>query len=470
MIKWRQYSYYLVAFSPIIIGIISGNVLYADDLYRIEYGITNWSGDGRLAAEWLFSFLFLFSGAVDLYPAPQIAGYACICLCSYLISEKVFNEHSVKTLIATSFLVVSPLYLQNMLFRFDSLTMSLAVLMSVIPAVTYKKSLAWVASSIAMLSLAMLLYQQASVVFFSVMLIASFLSISLDEYKDIIIKASLALLCYLVAAVIGVIAVKMSVVDGAYGANHSQLVGLNIDGIMVVNNNIHESFTLMRKAISGNMKYASFIMLLGFLASISIAVIKKRIFLHHAVIILMSLIACIIFAAGITILSSNAAINPRSFIGFGFAFCFCAVVTTYFIGNKSIVFNAPLCVMFFSSCLAITNANTKMDNYQNYIAKSVREHIYNNGEIKDISFSGVLAEPSQVSNVKESFPVANSIVINNMYEGSVNACITLALNGVKVECNTYEPTKYDYEKGVVVWKDPDYKLIKSGSHMIVKFN
>lgn len=113
-----------------VLPIVLADRYYQDDLARSLYGATGWAGDGRPLTEWLMQLL---SGGqatiVDLYPLPLFLGIAVLAYAMTLYARQAFPDWKGSALltVALGLVVAQPFAMANLSYRFDSLTMLLAL-------------------------------------------------------------------------------------------------------------------------------------------------------------------------------------------------------------------------------------------------------------------------------------------------------------------------------------------------------
>ena len=113
-----------------VLPILLADRYYQDDLARSLYGATGWAWDGRPLTEWLMELL---AGGgttvVDLSPLPMLLGLAALAYALTLYARQAFpalRESKLATL-ALGFVLVHPFAMANLSYKFDCLTMLLAL-------------------------------------------------------------------------------------------------------------------------------------------------------------------------------------------------------------------------------------------------------------------------------------------------------------------------------------------------------
>ena len=108
----------LVILGVALIPIISSNVYYMDDLYRVVLGIKGWSGDARPFAEIFYNVLTLQSDIMpDLFPAPLILAVVFLCFVFSMLSERFSNGRDILFAFCICPLILNPLFSSNLHFK-----------------------------------------------------------------------------------------------------------------------------------------------------------------------------------------------------------------------------------------------------------------------------------------------------------------------------------------------------------------
>ena len=131
----KKYKYHIfIAFNLLWVwALLSPNIYYFDDNYRAAGGYYNWGGDFRPFADWLYYILGLGRRFTDLTPLPQIFALVFLYYTYYSYVKKYSDEKINITILLTFLPIVwSPFLLSNLYFRYDSIFMMLAVLLSVL--------------------------------------------------------------------------------------------------------------------------------------------------------------------------------------------------------------------------------------------------------------------------------------------------------------------------------------------------
>ena len=125
------FSFFIVLY---VLPIILTGRLYIDDLGRTLYGYSGWGLNGRPLSDAIMQTMSLGGELLDLSPLNQILSVLLLCITLYYYTEKVFSGINFSGLLILCFLFISnPFYIENLSYRFDSLTMALSMVLLILP-------------------------------------------------------------------------------------------------------------------------------------------------------------------------------------------------------------------------------------------------------------------------------------------------------------------------------------------------
>jgi len=133
----RVFTILLALYFLILYPILRANRYYNDDLKRALIGHTGWDSNGRPLTTLLMKLLQCYdSGLVDISPLTQIGAIAVLAWTGVLIARRyALRSPWMATLIAFP-LGAQPFYLENLSYKFDALSMSIAILLALLPILT----------------------------------------------------------------------------------------------------------------------------------------------------------------------------------------------------------------------------------------------------------------------------------------------------------------------------------------------
>ena len=295
---------------------------YLDDLPHAMNGLTLWEQDGRPLASLVSSLasfqLPSFTGPalLDISPLPQILGLAALAFAASKLARALFNAPAdVWRCLVVFPLVASPFMLQNLSYRFDALTMGLAVMLAVLASLPTSAGWQRLMVGAVQLLAALCLYQAAANMFVAAtaLLCLAFTWNRDEGFKSLILdniaKLVLALVAYFII-------IKLSGGLGSdYAASHSKLIAF--DG---------SSFS----AIVFNFQFGNFFVsefvsdapLLAIAAAASIVIFSVHLITRgnaykpatRTIIALLGLIVLVASLMGILLVLAQPVVRPRTLI------------------------------------------------------------------------------------------------------------------------------------------------------------
>lgn len=168
----RNYVYFFSAmcFLYALPFILHSN-LYLDDVYRSVYGDGSWSPLGRPLADVITFGLSLNNNYLsDFYPLGIILAILIFTFIIYFIINRELSVISSYALISLPSLLVSPIFLQNMSYHYDSTAMVIALALAVLSFYTsFVKGLHYSLASVIFLVASLSLYQPCANIFLGLM-------------------------------------------------------------------------------------------------------------------------------------------------------------------------------------------------------------------------------------------------------------------------------------------------------------
>lgn len=127
----------LALYSLVLYPILRANRYYNDDLKRALIGHTGWDATGRPLTNLLMKLLQCYDSAlVDISPLTQIAAIAVLAWTGVLIARRYAIGSPWMAALVAFPLGGQPFYLENLSYKFDALSMSLAVLLALLPIIS----------------------------------------------------------------------------------------------------------------------------------------------------------------------------------------------------------------------------------------------------------------------------------------------------------------------------------------------
>ena len=346
--------------------IILGGTFYVDDLDRLAKGY-GWDQDGRPFAT-LFMKVFSFGMPLtDLSPFTNILAVLFLILSAFIFCN-MLNIKSLAQKISLSLLgISSPYLLQGLSYKWDSLTISLSILLAVIPFVFVKRKYLFVVSSAVGLSLSLLTYQ-ASVVVYPVGFILLFSGVLT---KDISLTLRGVVARFIASLVFGGVFYKIIswAMNTEYDASRGKLFFDSESPLSVLKDNIYNIYLFSESLLKSPFGY---LLLLCLILSLIGAVAKSRTLKDSKLLFSPLLIICsFVMVILLPLLLKNPPIAPRLFPGLSFAL----IVVMYWISKFnlkiSIAFSLIFTFLSFVISTSYFNALSSQYKYQEQIASEI---------------------------------------------------------------------------------------------------
>lgn len=119
--------------------VIYAQSFYADDLARVQEGYFGWDIFGRYLAKAVAQIYSLnFSLIIDAAPLTWVASIFIVALSSFHLYRKIKKIDTFYALTLSVLFIINPFYIQNLLYRYDSVGMFLALYFTVLAFCTKK--------------------------------------------------------------------------------------------------------------------------------------------------------------------------------------------------------------------------------------------------------------------------------------------------------------------------------------------
>ncbi|MGP5059205.1 glucosyltransferase domain-containing protein [Psychrobacter celer] len=221
-------SKHLIVFISVLLylPLIMWDGYFWDDNYRSVVGYYAWSGDYRPLADYVYYVLGLGQDFVDTYPLNYIVQFLGLSYFIQYLSSQLIERWEIElpyhnyVIMAIFAIFFSPFFIQNLYFRYDSLTMMLSVLLVMATLVIENKKYHF-----AMLLAGLLLYQPTVIAYgvitcFRALLLIKNQSSRKTIYQEIFINWAILMLAMAVFFAIS----KLLLTGNTYAKSHFELV------------------------------------------------------------------------------------------------------------------------------------------------------------------------------------------------------------------------------------------------------
>ncbi|MER0125903.1 glucosyltransferase domain-containing protein [Franconibacter daqui] len=390
------YHLWIIGFIYILPLLIT-NSPYYDDIGRSVYGYFSWGIDGRPFSDIIFETIDLGSPATDIAPFPQILAILIMTTLCYFIHRYLNPDHSLGWLVFTP-IFLSPFFIQNLAFRFDSLTMSLSVAIAALPLFFMRKTKAKLFAVSALCAFTSLsLYQASLSVFMAAVCLYTLFSIKKgsDPY-NLLVEASIAALGMVTGYIIYSQLIVPFFVTSDYANGYNQI----ISSVAELYNNISVTINVLSSFFTGTIAIVFIVIgLLATLGLIKLLIITSKSTLSNGrkavslLLIIASLAVILVCIPGPGLALKSMPIGPRVFVGFGFFISTLLALISFISTRHQCKLNVIYCllaVVSFSYMATFTNAMKSQDKLADRIVYGVTNDIvkigYNN--IKTITIDG----------------------------------------------------------------------------------
>ncbi len=130
----KLFAILLALYFLILYPILRANRYYNDDLKRALIGHTGWDSNGRPLTTLLMRLLQCYDSAlVDISPLTQIGAVAVLAWVGVLIARRYVLRSPWLAALLVFPLGAQPFYLENLSYKFDALSMSIAIWLALLP-------------------------------------------------------------------------------------------------------------------------------------------------------------------------------------------------------------------------------------------------------------------------------------------------------------------------------------------------
>ncbi|MFM2477248.1 glucosyltransferase domain-containing protein [Celerinatantimonas sp. MCCC 1A17872] len=404
-----------IIYSSILLTIyLSGFFLYqfyyADDLYRSINGIFAWDRNGRLLTNFIFKMIAINS-SVNIYPLGLIVGVFSVILCANRLRLLLFKEHVASGIIALVLCLGSPFLLQVYSYRYDSLTMTLAIALAIYTALLPQKNNFTLSVGIrTILLLGIWTLYQPAISLFLVLSFILFVENYIFQKKGA--NDKYFIYEYILSIVLSVMLYMLSVksfISGVYSVEHSALIALSINGLHEFLKNVMSFTGLIKLTFSGQFKYLYYIYFILFLVLPFLHLICKKQYVKFSrrCLLLISPILVLFLSFCILCFLSSPVVQFRTMIGFSGLLIYGYYLLFKMLGFKwSNIVIIPLIIIFFVNANVYPKAQSiRYDSYLTMMT-SVSSKIADLNDLgKTISISGDLPTIQENRAVINAFPI-----------------------------------------------------------------
>lgn len=466
--------------SSIIIGVyfipifIYGN-LYRDDNARAVYQYMGWDLDGRPVTNEIMYWINLGNGLTDIAPLSYIISIILCALCCAITCSKILNNGSVSIIASSTFLFLSPLFLQNLSYRFDILTMSLSILFSVMPFLITNCNEKWYSRKVSVfifsalcVQLTLNTYQASLPVFYGSILLGFIANKNIRKYcLTMIFGGTISLIIYKVI-------ISPIYVGGGYAGARAETIELSKDSISHFIGNIYEIKGILSILHGEYVTYFLVPVFFVFIISMLLFLLDITKSINNTLLFSISLIA---FLASFLIffVLKKPVYELRMMIWVNFIIMMVSIVAVCYtekikqLKSISFVLITPMVLLFFSIMSNYSNMQRLYSKYEESLVSAIYSDVSRLGINNGFYLNGYPKEPRLVSLIYKNHPVLRAISGGRLGISTgqfilsdapfLNATASYEKIPNKLECNN-----------ILMNYNGIYTIIKYNDNNVVEFN
>ncbi len=453
-------KYFLILFAIFLVALIPlfrANFNYIDDLGRIREGYLNF-GFGRYTSNIAATVVNAGRRATDLSPYTQILAAAIMALSCTLAIKLLTSSFGTSLgqkskfnlwyVIAALPLGLSPYFMENYSYKFDSPYMALSVLFSIIPFLFYRdqskcqKIISVVIIFICTIGMCTT-YQASSGIFPALTAILALLMfVKQAKYKEIGQFIGLSALGYCLGTLVFQFFVSRS---GSYLDAGMLKFSEIIPGIF-------SNYDSYIKAICRDFKPYWLVLIFAVYVMFIVSCIMRSKQRKISSAIFAMLIACFvgIMSFGLYVLIRSPLFAPRSMYGFFANFALVAIVAV----NYYHAYISKLCVLylgyaFFVFAITYGNALAEQKHYADYRATLLMNDLNTlntpENQTLEVAINGTIGFSTPIDGLIPKYPVLNSLVQpllsdNSWFWGSYYMFSHYRMPGIIESRSKFDPT------------------------------
>ena len=362
-----------------LFALLRGDIYYIDDLQHSIIDNSNANTFSRYLTTFTLSGVATFGkGTLDLSPLPQIFGICLVIISSMILIYLIRGKFDFIGIVASLPLGLSPHFLQNLSYKFDSLTMAMALFFAIVPFLFKEKIRIFCAISVVSLILMFMSYQAANATY---IILSLYFAFSAFFIKGRSFKESVGFL--------GICAANLIVASLIYKLTINPIVPLGIsDKTIALNSHffiaVWANLAEYATTIFNDFKQMAYMWLIAlncvlFVINATICTNRPKIVVIFSASLFLALGFALSF--GLYVVLEYPLFHPRAFYGFN-AFVAIIAIANISLMNQVDSHKIRAILHYFSCTLAIItayflisfaniygNALKKQDEYLDFRAK-----------------------------------------------------------------------------------------------------
>ena len=390
----KAFIYGIILYALALFALIRGDIYYCDD-WGSSIRETSWNHFSRYLGTFILNDFATFGkGSLDLSPLPQIMGVCFVIISAMILIYLIRKKFDLLGIVASLPLGLSPHFLQNLSYKFESLFMGVAVFLAIFPFLFKDNRKVFILVSIISLFLMFMTYQATNAIYIILSIYFAFSAFFLEKksFKESIIFLSICAMSVVVAGIIYKLIILKPVSEYIVAYASDKMLPLDTHFFMGLLTNLTTYLT----TIFNDFKHTAYIWLIAlmsicFIINIAIRSNYPKILSIFASIVFLMVGLCLSF--GIYVVLDSPLFEPRAFCGFNaFVAVICIASVSLQIDSKQMNLNKIRQIThYFSITIAIIaayflisfaniygNALKKQDEYLDFRAKLLLEDLGDN--------------------------------------------------------------------------------------------
>ncbi|WP_171998413.1 glucosyltransferase domain-containing protein [Cronobacter sp. JZ38] len=389
----------------------TADIYYADDIVRTLSGGFGWTELGRPLSNLIFYIIGFSSGRiVDISPLPQIASVILLTMSAWYYSSSVYGKVSLAGVVFSSPLLLNPFFLQNLAYKYDSITMAAGVFLTTMAFVIHNYNIRSHVLSGALLVASLCLYQPVVNVFIGMIAVSVLKDVAANgnAFKNLAIRSAIFCSSY---------AVYTFCIAPIFSTTSRSELAVGQGSIKHIEGNVSSLIENISALFNHGALY-SYIPLFA-AAIFGLAALAHRSGWRNIFLITLSTIVALVSVCGPLFLLKNFGFVPRVLVGFsGFALYIFYCVSVLQQQGKAFklisitlgVYNILLC---FSICYSFVNAQKSQIEYESHTLYAIANKIIKDRSVGTSVILGTFNSSSFNRTQQKTFPVISKLVLNS---------------------------------------------------------
>ena len=378
----KAFLYGIALYGIALFALLRGDIYYMDDLNSSIIDLS-WNHNSRYLGTFLLNDLSTFGkGALDMSPLLQVIAVCFVVISSMILLHLIRGKFDFIGIVASLPLGLSPHFLQNLSYKFDSLTMAMALFFAIVPFLFQSNRRVFCVVSILSLICMLMIYQAANATYIILSLYFAFSAFFIKgrSLKESALFLGICAANLIVASLIYKLIIMQPVSEYIIAYTSNKMLSLDAHFFAGLWANLAEYAT----TIFNDLKNTAYMWLIAincvlFVINATICANRPKIFVIFSATLFLTLGFALSF--GLYVVLEYPLFHPRAFYGFN-AFVAIIAIANISLMNQVDSHRIRAILHYFSCTLAIItayflisfaniygNALKKQDEYLDFRAK-----------------------------------------------------------------------------------------------------